>query len=319
MPRADESLRRLSEALREISPDEPALVSLRRFDASDARRRLGLPTGRGLRSRFRLGWGRLCIIAVTGGDQAQALNASLRDRAKPPTRTEIHFALRTIAARLGQETVGQTEYERERKKMHDEQSHSYRHGLGCPMPSANQMLGQGTWQEMLEHAKLPAAGHKVNGKGTPVEDLIKQFARAFKATPSRRQLHDWAKASGVSVARGKPGYAERIELAREKLAEQGDAMPPRDPALNGAELAQDTQATGDGPARRKRWSLEDVLAGLVLATDELPAGQSLTQDRLLELSVGHRDIPSPGAVGRIMKKEGLTFAEIKAKALATTD
>ena len=95
MPRADESLRRLSEALREISPDEPALVSLRRFDASDARRRLGLPTGRGLRSRFRLGWGRLCTIAVTGGDQAQALNASLRDRAKPPTRTEIHFALRT--------------------------------------------------------------------------------------------------------------------------------------------------------------------------------------------------------------------------------
>lgn len=307
----DQTLRALAEVLREVSPEEPALVSLRRFDASEARRRLGLPKGRALRSRFRLSWPQLCAIAVTGGDQARTLARNLSDRFKPPSEFEIRFALRTVAARLGKETVGQTEYERERKKMDREQQGPYRHGIGCPLPTANQILGQGEWEAMLKLAELQPVEQPGALKGTPVEELIEQFAKAFGATPSQKQIYDWAKASRVSVARSTPSYTERIQMAKRKLAAQGLEMPPRDRSLKGAELAGKVKAQGASPARRHRWSREEVLAGLSRAANMLPAGKALTQDRLLELSVEDQSIPAPAVVQRVMKKEGLTFSEIK--------
>lgn len=307
----DQTLRALAEALREVSPDEPALVSLRRFDGSDARRRLGLPTGRALRSRFGLPWPKLCAIAVTGGDQARNLAANSRHREKPPSETEIRFALRSVAARLGKETVGQTEYEREHKKMEREQQESYLHGIGCPLPTRNQILGQGEWEEMLKLADLKPAGLPGRLKGTPVEELIEQFVKAFGVSPTQKQLCEWAKASGVSVARATPTYAERTQMAERRLASQGISMPARDPDLKGADLARKVKAQGAGPPRRKRWSREEVLAGVALAMSKMPAGQALNQDRLLELSIEHQEIPAPAVVQRAMKKEALTFSEIK--------
>lgn len=310
----DQTLHDLAEVLRQIDPDEPALVSLRRFDASEARRRLNLPTGRALRARFGLAWPKLCAIALGGGQEARFLAGNVRHRQKPPSEYEIRFALRAVAARLGKDTVGQTEYERERKQMDIEQRGPYRHGIGCPLPSANQILGQGRWEDMLKAADLQPLETPGGPKGTAVENLIEQFVEAFGTTPSKKQVFEWAKASGVSVARSGPGFKQCLDTVRGKLAEKGAELPPRNPVLQGHQLARETEAQGFSRARRNIWSFEAVLAGLSLAAERLPAGQSLTQDRLLELSISDPDIPSPSVVQRAMKRNGLSFAEMKALA-----
>jgi len=73
-------------------------------------------------------------------------------------------------------------------------------------------------------------------------------------------------------------------------------------------------ARGPAKARNNIWPRQEILDGLRAAARELPAGQPLTQDQLIEKAVGRSDIPSLQVVQRLMKEERLSFSEIKALA-----
>lgn len=302
--------------LRSIAPDDPESVSQRTFNA---RRPAETPNAQTCCRRADVGWPALKRAAiVTGRERSGRLSGVRRHRPQdPPTVEAAATALRVVAVRRGQRSLRPSEYEETWREIEAERSRAHRHGRGTPLPRVDQLPLAAEWDVLLATAGLEPRGTSEVRPTASERELIIAFIDAFDAKPTVTQLQDWTKFHDVRHRRRARPFSQELDAILVERRARGLPDPPRAPAA----LDLSTAAPpADMPRGRdtKRWTWEEILAGVRIALDRLESGERLTQRRLLALSKTYTGIPSPAAVERAARPRGMTLDDVRREAAALT-
>lgn len=276
-------------------------------------KQLGLPWRELLASLFDEGRStKMTLVAQTGTPDA------------PPDEEAIVYALRVVAGRLNKNTLRRDDYEAERLRVQGEADRHWLHGTRQPLlPTAGQIENAIPWDEALAKAGLEARASVTVEAGVTWVLLAGMFLEELGYLP--RSVHDlqrYARDKNVILAGrnadGKSGMGPVLDELRVVWEAQGRWFPSQTPRrreqLPWAVTPLDE--TAGLPIRTRsrnpEWSLEDCIAGLVRALDEVP---KLTQPELRRISKGRSDVPNPSVVDRVAKRNGTTAKAIRDQAV----
>ncbi len=301
--------------LEPMGPEARAALSQRAFDAAAAS--AGLPSAAQICRRLRLAWPDAKEVAMVDSRQRmRALAARRREPAAPVSRDEACRAVALMAGRAGTASLRPDQYQAQWQEMERRRRAAWRHGARAALlPSLNQLAAY-DWDELLAGAGLGQRERDGTRAPTPA-DAIEAFIEAFGLTPSRHQATRWAAASGAALGRWTGGMAGQLAIVRQHREERGLPMPPR--AQRDSEISPAAgvpAAPFAAPKRRKRWTMEEVIAGVALALDKLEPGERLSQASLRRVAKGDPRIPSASAVTRIASEQGLSLDEVRRLAAA---
>lgn len=205
----------------------PEDLSLSKFDK--ARIELGYedaPEGRVIARRLKLSWSEFAKVAT---DPRVNFRRSVQQRLGEPERklrdNEVIYALWLVARRLGQETVAEDQYRRERKKL-VAASDRYASELGVRLPNHDQIRTYvGDWKQAL---KLAGMEEPSRGEGVRGEDVVIEAFLHFGTRLSRNDYRTFCKANDISAepAKQHPAFVCKAE---ERLREQGQELPGKVP------------------------------------------------------------------------------------------
>ena len=158
-------------------------------------------------------------------------------------------------------------------------------------------------------------GSKLTGQQLLIAGCQQFNDETGRKPQSSAQLRRWTEHRALKLSRASAGnFAKAIKTI--DAQRRRNSQKPLLKAVPDSEM--DWAALDALPSGKRRpsqyWTDQTLLEGLRKAFSLLPAGQSLTQRRLKELAVQHEGIPSWSNVHRSCKRQGIGFAELKAKA-----
>jgi hypothetical protein len=312
-----------------LNPDHPLQVTQRDFDAERAPAGFpDLPSARALSKRLQLTWPQLLSAAhAAPSNRSRLLNFGRRDTGrKSITVADCVSAIKRVAIRAQVDSLTRAEYEQQRKIMlaAATRAHSQSRSRPASLPTLNQIDGalrakELSWEDALEQAGI------LNRSKLTRQQLLIEGCRQFGEQTGRRpqssaQLVRWAQRRKIRLSRATPeNLAKAIKAIQAERRRSG--QPPLQKPAGDQEI--DWTITDALPSGKKRlvqpWTDQTVLEGLRKAMATLPAGQSLTQSRLKALATQRPGIPSWSSVHRSCKRQGIGFAELKAKAASSPD
>ena len=318
---------------------DPLTVTTRAYDAM--RSELGVTgalTTDALRRRFGVPWRTLLELAYAGDGAAER---ALTQKTKAPLRSwteeEIVYALQTVAAWRGVDTLRPGEYDETLAELATTDRRAHRHGRHPlrEMPGSDliiRTLGRGDdetgWNKALRLARLAPRPTKTTADGAPAEVAFELFLVDMGWVPSSEdQLILYAQKKRISLksrTAAQPRSPRRVlpQLAADRAA-RGLWTPARPPRLREQpEWSLDHVEPIVDPAIPRRrhavgtWTTEErIVEGLIKALDALPAGETtLRQRRLNALATGNPEIPAYSIVQRYAARNDTTFTVLRAKA-----
>jgi hypothetical protein len=211
--------------VRHLGASKAEELSLSRFD--NARIELGYadaPEGRVIARRFRMSWSELASVAT---DPQVDLKRSVQARRGEPERklraAEVVYALRLVALRLGQDTVAEDQYRRERKKIIAESDRQAR-AMGLRLPNHDQIRTAvgGDRNSALKLAGMDEPPHP--GKGVTREDVLIEAFLQFGTRLSKNDYTLFCETNNIAAELPEHLPAAAVR-ANEQLKEQGLAIP----------------------------------------------------------------------------------------------
>jgi hypothetical protein len=168
--------------------------------------------------------------------------------------------MRVAALRLDTQRLSAADYDRVRATLISQAPPGQEPGL----PTSAQLikLAQGSWSDVQALAELRPRkrGRK---PGLPLGDAIEQCLHAHGALPTRRELHAFANANRISIARHERAYPDAIERLRARRARHGRWTPPGPPpAAQRPDYTRTLQHGGGRRQGRQKWTREDCIQAL---------------------------------------------------------
>lgn len=219
----------VEEVVEYLDAEQPDELSLSRFDK--ARVELGYgdaPEGRVIARRFKMSWSEFAKVAT---NPRTDLKRSVHQRLGEPERKlrdpEVIYALRLVARRLGQESIAEDQYRRERSKLVAASERQARE-MGLRLPNHDQIKHYvgGDWKKALTLAGMgDAPSFKL---GARREDVLIEAFLHFDTRLGRTDYVTFCEANNIS-AEGPKHLPEAVRRANRRLKEQGLKIPAAPP------------------------------------------------------------------------------------------
>jgi hypothetical protein len=218
-----------------------------------------------------------------------------------PASDSIAFAIKWVTSRTGAvpSAVG---YDQARDAMRLRIPKRYRHVL----PTAAQITQvTGTWEEALAIAGFEARQPERAGGGVPAADMVRAFARANHAWPTKRALEQFGHDARVRWRRPhQDGVALRdvVEEVHTRMVGAGESPP----ALNERWRAErgrpnvdpDAPALREVPAAAETWT-PDAAADAVAAWLRSRRGREVTWRAYIADAAGNPLLPGGSTITRL--------------------
>lgn len=264
-------------------------MSQRRWDQAreQSGRFAGLPLARDIARRLALPWREVLLLAHAPTEQHAHRLGRAQTRPEQDWLTDEHiaYALRTIAARLGTDTLTPAQYRAERARVLAVSDTRWLHGRRLRLPTDEQIrLAAGDWDRALALARLdrrPGRGDQGYGRhALTTGELLERCYQAHGTEPSALELRRFATANGIPWNPDKDRtWLQSLAAWKDDRRTQGLAVPDGPPPRHARpDYTRPVGAALPDEQRRRTWSnINDCLPFVIAYLEQLPPGARSTK------------------------------------------
>lgn len=301
----------------EAAPEDPLSVSGPVWDKHrEAAGRDDAPRASSIARRLGMSWSTVLRVAYADrSDALRQLNNLRADKSRKNIKlTGVVLALRQAAVRLDQQDLDRSDYTRAREQILAPSARTrHAHIAEKAVPSLTQIeevLRQNdmSWEDAVRRAGLRVPNINKGAHGLGIREAVEAFVKDTGKLPrDSQQIRHWARERRVSLRRrtGEQFGALTKQAIAELVAARKAAGEPELAVADVHEQFTGTEPVTDKRPTKKDWTRESLIAGMALATRELPPGEVLSQRALKRIAAQRRDLPIPSysVINRHLRKD----------------